>query len=222
MASPRLQGHAAPRPRLPRPVPGAGYLPHLQAANPELLGAEIVLVFHPGMLFGSRERWWGDPRPRPTPHEGLDLWCVADAAGREQSLPLSFRVPAAFPGVVVRLLPDFLGLTVCLRHERREEGACLYSLLGHLRPRPGLGAGTAVAAGEILGTLAAPAKPTRVPPHLHLTLALLPPAQEAECLNWEILGRHPGVRLVDPLPVLGLPYRVSRALRLLAGPGREP
>jgi hypothetical protein len=192
----------------------AGYFPLLHRANPEILPARAVFLFHPGMLFGSRERWWGNPAPRPTPHEGLDLWLWEDDAGQPSTLPVTFRVPAPLPGRVARLLPDFLGLTVCLRHERGQGEACLYSLLGHLRPRDDLREGSRVAAGDLLGTLAAPHKPTRVPPHLHLTLACLPPAQEGELLDWGVLGRHPAVRLVDPLPWLRLPHRLTGELPL--------
>lgn len=192
----------------------AGYFPLLQAANPELLPARSVFLFHPGMLFGSRERWWGNPAPRPTPHEGLDLWLWEDDAGEPSILPDAFRVPTPLPGVVARLLPDFLGQTVCLRHEVKQGEACLYSLLGHLRPRDDLREGSRVAAGDLLGTLASPPKPTRVPPHLHLTLAFLPPAREAELLDWGLLGRHPAVRLVDPLPRLRLPHRLIGELPL--------
>lgn len=192
----------------------AGYLPLLQRANPEILPSGAVFLFHPGMLFGSRERWWGNPAPRPTPHEGLDLWRWEDEAAQVYTLPVTFRVPALLPGVVARLIPDFLGLTVCLRHEPGQGEACLYSLLGHLRPRHDLRQGSPVAAGDVLGTLAAPPRPTRVPPHLHLTLACLPPAREAELLDWGVLGRHPAVQLVDPLPWFRLPHRLTREVPL--------
>lgn len=208
--------HLAPFPVVPPGEPltgeGGGYFPLLVAANPECLPAGAVFVLHPGMLFGSRERWWGNPAPRPTPHEGLDLCLWGDDAGRISRLPDTFRVPAPLPGVVARLLPDFLGLTVCLRHGVEQGGACLYSLLGHLRPPDDLREGSRVAAGDVLGTLAAPPKPTRVPPHLHLTLAFLAPAQETELLDWGVLGRHEAVRLVDPLPWLRLPHRLTREL----------
>lgn len=200
----------------------AGSLPLLQRANPEILPSGVVFLFHPGMLFGSRERWWGNPAPRPTPHEGLDVWLWEDDAGLVSHLPVTFRVPALLPGVVARLIPDFLGLTVCLRHELGQDEACLYSLLGHLRPPDVLEEGSRVAAGDIVGTLAAPSRPTRVPPHLHLTLACLPPAREAELLDWKVLGRHPAVHLVDPLPWLRLPHRLTWELSLTMGRRGQP
>ncbi len=222
-----MSGHcASPSPPASGEEPPAGtqggYLPLLQAANPELQTSPMTFLFHPGMLFGSRERWWGNPAPRPTLHEGLDLWLWEDVAGRAHPLPADFRVPAPLSGGVARLLPDFLGQTVCLRHELRRGDTRLYSLLGHLRPRTGLKAGTRVAAGEVLGTLAAPSRPTRVPAHLHLTLAWLPPAREAELLDWGVLGRHPAVHLVDPLPWLRLPHRLTWELPLTLGRRGRP
>lgn len=212
------EGRPSPTPlALLEEPPAAGeadYFPLLRAANPKLLSAKAVFLFHPGMLFGSRERWWGNPAPRPTPHEGVDLWLWEDDEGRASILPATFRVPAPLPGVVARLLPDFLGLTVCLRHAAGQGEACLYSLLGHLRPQDHLREGSRVAAGDVLGTLAAPLQPTRVPPHLHLTLACLPPARETELLDWGVLGRHPAVHLLDPLPWLRLPHRLTGELPL--------
>jgi hypothetical protein len=192
------------------------FLPHLLATNPTRLSGFAVWVFHPGMLFGSREQWWGDPRPRPSPHEGLDLCWFQDTAGGLHRVPETLAVPAPLPGQLVRLAPDFLGTSIFFRHEIFSGPYQLYSALGHTRPMATLGVGDEVAAGDLIAHLAAArGRASRVPMHLHLTFAWLPLAASLECLDWRTLGRDPQVRLIDPLPLLSLPWRLHHSLPVI-------
>ena len=56
-------------------------------------------LWEPGMLFQAPETWWGDPKPRPAPHEGLDLCCFIDDQGNIKNLAANhIKIPAAFAG----------------------------------------------------------------------------------------------------------------------------
>ena len=56
--------------------------------------------------------------------------------------------------------------------------------------------------GEIIATVSAPAnRKTAVPPHLHITLALIPDSIPATQLTWDNLGVEPTITLLDPLDV---------------------
>ncbi len=200
------------------PLAGA-FQAHLLAANPDTLTGFAAWVLHPGMLFGAREQWWGRPGARATPHEGLDLGCYEDAAGRLHWVPETLAVPAPLAGRVVRLAPDFLGTSIFLAHEGWSEPGRFYTALGHTRPRPSLRVGDQVAAGEVLARLAA--SRGRAPAHLHLTFAWLPPEASLDALDWRTLGRDPAVRLLDPLPCLSLPWRLTPALPLPDPAGRR-
>jgi murein DD-endopeptidase MepM/ murein hydrolase activator NlpD len=184
------------------------FLEDLLAANQPHLATFRRWLLTPGMLFQAGEQWWGEQRRRPTPHEGLDLCCFEDAAGRRQRLDSNTRIPATYAGRIIRIAPDFLGESVYLSHEIfSPEGLKLHTLYGHLKPRPDLQAGQEVAAGEIIGTISeGPAGPKApIAPHLHITLAWLPAALAPERLDWPNLRRDPAITLIDPLLLLALP-----------------
>lgn len=175
----------------------------LLAVNPAALSDFQRWLFHPGMLFEAPRQWWGQEKPRPSPHEGLDLCWFEDQAGRRRALDQGLCVPVPFPGRIVHLCRDFLGHSIFIAHALRPDlGRCLYTAFGHTAPRPGLAVAQTVRAGEVIATLSAPAgRPTAVPPHLHLTLALLPDPFPVGRLAWETLGSDPDITLLDPLAV---------------------
>jgi len=164
-------------------------------------------VFHPGMRFQAREKWWGDQGRRAVPHEGLDLYSFEAASGRLASVDRQTQIPAAFAGEVVKIDRDFLGKSIFIRHAiYADDGRQLLSAVGHTVPREGLQPGQAVAAGEIIAAVAGLAgKKTNLPPHLHLTFAWVPQDFRLDQLTWKNLGHDPGIRLIDPLLVISSP-----------------
>jgi hypothetical protein len=175
----------------------------LLAANRPRLAGFKQWLFHPGMLFQSREQWWGQKKPRSTPHEGLDLCWFEDVAGSRQTLDQTTVIPAPFPGTVVKITPDFLGQSIFLTHALVPvPGRRLLTAFGHASPREGLTVGEKVAVGDILATVSAPAnRKASVPPHLHITLALIPDGLSPEQLAWKTIGTDPTITLLDPLAV---------------------
>ncbi len=164
-------------------------------------------LFQPGMEFASLETWWGEKQPRSCPHEGLDLCCFEDAAGQARQVGPDLKIPATFAGKIIRLARDFLGNSIYLSHEiLAADGRQLCTAYGHTRPLASLKVGQQVAAGEIIAALAAAkGKSSKVPPHLHLTLAWIPRALDPDRLDWQNLGRDPAITLIDPLAVLAFP-----------------
>ena len=153
------------------------------------------------------ETWWGEKQPRSCPHEGIDLCCFEDAAGQLKQVGPDLKIPATFAGKVIRLARDFLGESIYLSHEiLAADGRQLCTAYGHTRPLASLQVGQQVAAGEIIAALAvANGKKTRVPSHLHLTLAWIPLAIDPNRLDWQNLGRDPAITLIDPFSVLAFP-----------------
>ena len=161
-------------------------------------------VFHPGMLFQARGKWWGDQGPRAVPHEGLDLYSFEAAGGRVKTVDQQTQIPAAFAGQVVKIDRDFLGKSIYISHAiYNDDGRQLLSAVGHTVPQDGLKTGQQVAAGEIIGAVAGfPGKKTNLPPHVHLTFAWVPKDCRLEQLTWKNLGHDIGISLIDPLAVI--------------------
>lgn len=183
------------------------FFSQLLASNHPALTHFKNWLFQPGMEFDSLETWWGERKPRRTPHEGLDLCWFEDAAGQVKELDENIRIPATFAGEVVKIDHDFLGKSIFLRHEIfAADGRQLYTAYGHTQPSTELKVGQKVAAEEIIATIAAPPeKKTAVLPHLHLTVAWMPAEVASEQLDWRNLGRDPAITLFDPLAVLSPP-----------------
>lgn len=157
--------------------------------------------FLPGMRFGEGGAWWRDGAPREAPHEGLDLRGFRTPEGRSVPLGPGVRVPALWAGAVVAVVPDFLGHSVFVAHDRRDgEGRRLHSVYGHLEPHPGLVPGSHLHEGEEVGAIADPAaRKSSVPPHLHATVAWI---VDGEPLDWDALRDPARTVLIDPLPLL--------------------
>lgn len=158
--------------------------------------------FLPGMRFKDPQAWWKDG-PRQSPHEGVDLLYLADSHGQRRELPPQALVVPLWDGEVVSVFEDFLGSTVAVRHPVMDgQGWRLTSLYGHIRPLVGYGA--RVSAKEPMATVACGmARGTSAPPdHLHLSLAWLAPGWPVAELRWPTLWTNPGIRLIDPLPLV--------------------
>jgi murein DD-endopeptidase MepM/ murein hydrolase activator NlpD len=159
------------------------------------------------MLFNALETWWGEKKPRATPHEGLDLCCFEDLTGQIKQLDKNIKIPAAFAGKIVKIGHDFLGKSIYLSHEiLAPDGRQLYTAYGHTEPLAAIQAGKVVAAGEIIASLATgPGKNPKIPSHLHLTLAWIPVSLPADQLNWQNLGADRDITLLDPQSILPAP-----------------
>jgi hypothetical protein len=175
----------------------------LLTVNPVRLRGFKHWLFHPGMLFQSRQQWWGPGKPRSSPHEGLDLCWFADVAGHRHTLDQTVGVPVPFPGRIARISRDFLGQSIFVAHDLEPTpGRRLYTAFGHTTPRSGLAVAQTVLQDDIIATVsAATDRKTAVPPHLHLTLALIPDSVPADRLTWDHLGADPAITLLDPLAV---------------------
>jgi hypothetical protein len=174
----------------------------LLAANPSRLGGFKHWLFHPGMLFQARQQWWGREQPRANPHEGLDLCWFEDLSGRRRTLDQSISIPTPFPGRIVKISRDFLGQSIFIVHDTLPaSGRRFYTAFGHTAPRPGLAVAQEVLEGDIIATISAPTGKTTVPPHLHITLALIPDTVGPDQLTWDNLGTNPSITLWDPLAV---------------------
>lgn len=182
-------------------IPDSQFFTHILNLN-HLAEACTDWHFLPGMLFEDTQAWW-KPGPRQTPHEGIDLLFLTDRDGQRQELPEQALVPPLWDGEVIAVFDDFLGSTVVMRHPVMDgQGWRLISLYGHVRSL--VECGEEVRARESLAEVACgKARGASAPPdHLHLSLGWLAPGWSVAELNWPGLWSNPGIRLIDPLPLI--------------------
>lgn len=174
----------------------------------------ITWLFHPGMLFASREKWWGAGGVRQSPHEGLDFCCFLDAEGNKKHLDATSQIPGLFDGEIVAVFEDFLGRTILVKHEQYQlDEKIFFTIYAHVSPLSHIKPGLHFSSGDLLGKIAVPApEDSGAPVHLHLSVALMPKTVSAETLDWGVLPRHP-VILCDPLEVLQIKHKRVNGLR---------
>jgi hypothetical protein len=185
-------------------LPVSEFVFHLKRINRlDKLGFDRF-VFFPGMLFLSRETWWGKSGVRKTAHEGLDICFFINCTQKKYRLDETVQVPVLYKGRVVHVMDDFLGQTVVVRHRANasDKEPCL-SFYAHIRPDRGLQIGDVVESGKTLGSIAdASLISSPLISHLHLSLAwesLLPPV---DTLSWKILNQVDRSVFMDPIKYL--------------------
>ena len=175
-------------------------------------------AFYPGMLFGSEDVWWDGGDKRNRPHEGVD-WCFyRDSGGIMHHLPHTPPlIPVVFGGTVVRMVKDYIGTSLFVRHEiHNHEGRQLHTIYGHTDPYGEITGGSEVEEGGLIATIAdAAKKKAKMSSHLHLSLAWISPDCPPEHLNWDILSDPETALLLDPLSAIACPYTVLEYPRVV-------
>jgi hypothetical protein len=160
-------------------------------------------IFRPGMLFRAREKWWGGGL-RARPHEGLDLCGYRDKEGNERLFTKDTLVPAIWRGKIVKKEDDFIGQSVYVAHDDHAgQEKKLYTIYGHISPLKEIRQGGNIGEGEVIGSIAGPAKGNHaIPAHLHISVALIALSVYPENLTWKVMGDTAVVSLQDPLEII--------------------
>jgi murein DD-endopeptidase MepM/ murein hydrolase activator NlpD len=112
--------------------------------------------FYPGMEFGAQGVWWGNRGIRTRPHEGIDFCFYRGASDSILHIDDRAKIPAMYDGIVARIIGDFLGKTIILKHTFPDVSTGTFlTIYGHTNPGEGLEAGQSVKADEVIATLAA-------------------------------------------------------------------
>ncbi len=164
-------------------------------------------VLQPGMEFATRNTWWDDSGKRSMPHEGLDFCCFADRSGRLVNLNEKTLVPAMYDGTVVKMIKDFLGVSILVEHGFKDRGKTLYSIYAHTVPLETLEGVNRVQAGEPIATIC-PTGKKMISPHLHLSVVWVNEAAAAD-LEWGNINDADRVTLCNPLDFLDLPAALT-------------
>lgn len=161
-------------------------------------------VFYPGMLFRSADIWWGKGNKRKTLHEGLDICYYRDLNGQIRNLEKETLIPLMSTGEIIKIEDDFIGKSIYVRHQFfKDQGKYLHTIYGHTTLLNNLKTGDIIQEGDVIATIADPAVRKRfLPPHLHITVALISGKIPAERLNWQSIQDPQTATLLDPLKIL--------------------
>ncbi len=171
-------------------------------------------IFNSGMLFDSKERWWGDGGNRKRPHEGLDLSLFQDKSGRIYELDSTTKIPVIYDGEVAEIENDILGQSVFVRHNINDaDQNWLYTIYGHTKPLDNVCIGRILVAGEVFANIAdASGNKTQAPPHLHISVIWIPESITQEGIDWKKISDNCAAVLLDPLKVIHCKYIIGNAV----------
>jgi hypothetical protein len=191
----------------------SGFSERLISWNGLLEAGFAVWEFLPGMRFNERTAWWRGGADRGGSHEGLDICWYRTLDGRRLSLGADTRVPVICAGEVVSVVADFLGVSLFVAHDQRDnQGRQLHTIYGHIDPGARLVPGSFLVDGDAVGTIAdASRRRTAAPSHLHITLALINRDGGPERLDWDALHDRPRVILLDPMIVMKSRFPLLRS-----------
>jgi len=179
----------------------ASYLQRLSTINGLGTGHPVQWLFYPGMLFSSRDKWWGDFQFRPLPHEGMDI-CWYRRSPHDRTL-LCFtpeiRVPAMEDGILVNVCDDFLGRTLVVEKPfQTPQDHRVVMVYAHVVPEPELALQDRIKAGQIIARVCDTKKNPLLPPHLHLScFELFTPAADAD-LTWTLFTDPDKINMILP------------------------
>lgn len=166
------------------------------------------LVFYPGMLFGTADKWWGRPGRRHSHHEGIDLCFFKTDSGRYCRMDETTRIPMAEDGQVVHMMDDFLARTV-VTQQTGAGGRAFLTLYAHIEPEKQLCVGDRLSRGEVFARIASINNPKiLLLPHLHISMAWADQLPEYANWTWKRLNHCGSECFVDPLTRMHLPHQV--------------
>ncbi len=143
-------------------------------------------------------------------HEGLDLCLYRTEEGDIHYVEENTKIPLLFKGQVVKIVGDFLGESVFIRHSIYDsDGSQLYTIYGHIKHDVNIHPGDKLSEGEIIGVIADKRKGGEViPQHLHISVAWITNTVHQHELGWQMMGDPTIAVLLDPLSVIECPYSI--------------
>ncbi|MBU8849152.1 MAG: M23 family metallopeptidase [Desulfobacterales bacterium] len=164
-------------------------------------GQKVQWLFYCGMLFSSKDKWWGDFKFRHSAHEGIDITYFRTHLDEIRNFDDSIKVPAMDNGIVLNICDDFLGQTLVVEHEnplffnRR-----ILFVYAHIIPEKSLKIDRIIKKGEIIGRVCDTSKNPQLPPHLHFSCFEVLKKVQVEHLDWNLFSsENLEVNLVNPI-----------------------
>jgi len=170
-------------------------------------------AFYQGMVFGSKEKWWGDWGKRVRAHEGLDLCFYTNKHDKIIKLELTTQIITMLAGTVAEVVDDLLGKSVFIKHNLKNSGGNhLFTIYSHINPVTVIDPGVFIDKAEVISTIADTKKKNpELPPHLHISIVWIPASLEKKGLNWKNLNNSDSVIFLDPLRLINCDYTILKS-----------
>jgi len=178
----------------------ARYLLSLSQINNLGEGKKVEWLFHCGMLFLSKKKWWGDFQFRLTAHEGIDITYFRTHPFETRCFNDHTKVPAMDDGLILNICNDFLGQTLVVDHKTRaaSKRKILY-VYAHIIPDVTIKVGQLIRKNEIIARVCNTWKNPLLPPHLHFSCFDVPRQIQGEHLNWNLFSKNPDAHPINPV-----------------------
>jgi len=161
---------------------------------------KIQWLFHCGMLFSSKDKWWGDFKFRHAVHEGIDITYYRTQTDYMSCFDDSIKVPAMDEGLVLNICDDFLGTTLVVENESSIfPNKRILFVYAHIISENGLKIGHTIQKGDVIAKVCDTHKNPLLPPHLHFSCFEIPKKILPENLNWSLFPVHPDIIQINPV-----------------------
>jgi len=161
---------------------------------------KVQWLFHCGMLFSSRDKWWGDFKYRLSTHEGIDITFYKTEYNEIHCFDDSIKVPAMDDGIILNICDDFLAQTIVIRHKvLTSSNRQILFTYAHIVPEKGLQPGHIVTINDPIAKVSNTYKNPQLPPHLHFSCFEIPQDIRPEHLNWDLFSKSPDINLINPV-----------------------
>lgn len=163
-------------------------------------GESVEWLFHCGMLFSSRDKWWGDFQFRHAAHEGIDITYFRTRTDKTDCFDDDIRVPAMDDGVVLNICDDFLGQTLVVGHKplTHPDSQILFAY-SHIIPEGRIKKGQLIKKERVIARVSHTRKNPQLPPHLHFSCFETIQKVQCEHLNWQLFSDSLKVNMIHPV-----------------------
>jgi hypothetical protein len=161
---------------------------------------KIQWLFHCGMLFESKDKWWGDFKFRHCPHEGIDITYYRTYPDEMHRFDDSIKVPAMDDGILLNICDDFLAQTLVVEHgksilfDRR-----ILFVYAHIIPEKSLKLGHIIKKGDVIARVSDTHKNPQLPPHIHFSCFEVLRKVQPKYFNWNLFSKNNEVNLIHPV-----------------------
>jgi len=176
------------------------YLTAISRINRLGNGQAVEWLFHPGMLFSSMDKWWGDFGFRSSAHEGIDITYFRTREGEICSFNDTVQIPAMEDGRIINICNDFLGRTLVVELEKQDprETFVIYTY-AHIRPESRLSIGRRIKKNEIIARVCDTQRNPQLPPHLHFSCFEIGMGVLPKDLNWDLFSTSTTINPIHPV-----------------------
>ncbi len=168
---------------------------------------KVQWIFHSGMLFSSKDKWWGDYGTRKSLHEGVDITMFKIKSKMEHKIfefNESIKIPAMDDGIILNICDDLLGKTIVIKQkENNSLNRQVLFVYAHILPENNLITGSNVKKNDIIAKICNthkhPQIQSQIPCHLHLSCFETLNNIKHDDLNWDMFTKSPEINLINPV-----------------------